>query len=282
MPINEPIRILSDLHLGHPSSTLEDPEQIAPLLRDTPNVIFNGDSVEIHLVRRREKGLRDAQALKDLCAGAGVQPFFINGNHDPNISNLDHADLAQGAVLATHGDLLFYDISPWNEQASRVMAKAHREALEKMGDDAFEDFEKRLHACKNAALAIEMHDVPLPRGPLAGIAFVLEEFWPPWRPFQIIKCWIETPGRAVALARVFRPRARFIVIGHTHKSGIWRVGPRVIINTGSFMPMAARYAVDVAGSTVSVKAIGRDRKQFVIGKEVARFDATKLQAHEGY
>ena len=279
MAIQEPIRILSDLHLGHPSCSFENAGQLAPLFQGVSSVVFNGDTVETQLARRREQGRRNAEAVKELCLNAGAQPYFINGNHDPEISGMDHADLADGAALATHGDMLFHDISPWS-RVSGLMAKAHTEALDALDDEAFHDFEKRLHASKRAVLAMEMYDVPLPHGALAKVAFVLEEFWPPWRPFQIIKCWIETPGKAVALARTFRPRARFVIIGHTHWPGIWKIGSRIIINTGSFMPFGRPRAIDIADNKLSVKAIVRKGDQFVTGREIARFDAIKLSAGE--
>ena len=244
-------------------------------------MVFNGDSVETHLAKRREEGLRDLETLRELCLTAGAQPYFINGNHDPEISSMDHVDLADGAILATHGDMLFHDISPWSK-ASGIMAKAHTKALEALDDEAFHDFEKRLHASKRAVLAMEMREVPLQHGLLAKIAFVLEEFWPPWRPLQIIKCWIETPGKAVSLVKTFRPHAKFVIVGHTHWPGIWKMGPRVIINTGSFMPFGRPRAIDIAYNKLSVKAIVRKGDQFVTGREIAQFDATKLNASEGY
>ena len=280
MTIKEPVRIISDLHLGHSSCSFENPAALAPLFRGVASVIFNGDSVETNIVARRKEGARNAEALQQECLKAGAQPWLINGNHDPEISGMDHADLADGAVLVTHGDLLFHDISPWSKR-SIMMGRAHTEQLEALGEDAFHDFEKRLHASKRAVLAVEMHDVPLLPGPLAKVMFVLEEFWPPWRPLQIIKCWIETPGRAVALARTFRPRARFVIIGHTHRAGIWRIGPRIIINTGSYMPFGRPHVIDIAGNKLSVKTVVRKGSQFGIGKEVARFDISKLAPGEG-
>ena len=276
MPINEPIRIISDLHLGFPSSKLAHPGQLLPLLRGPASVIFNGDSVELHFDRRRGQGLRDADALRAACEKSGARPFFINGNHDSDISDLSHADLAGGAILVTHGDMLYHDISPWDGAKAAIMGRAHAEQLAAMDEDALNDFEKRLHATKRAALALELHDIPLPRGPLAQAALLLEVLWPPWTPFRILKCWRETPGRAVHLAETFRPRAQIIVIGHTHRAGIWRVGPRIVINTGSFMPLARRLAVDVEAGAVSVKTVLHKRGEFVIGREIARFNVSKM------
>jgi hypothetical protein len=90
-----------------------------------------------------------------------------------------------------------------------------------------------------------------------------------------------TPARAEALARVFRPKARFILIGHTHFSGYWRRGPRMIINTGSFLPLSGRMAVDVQGDTLTIRPILLDRGVFKAGAAMMQFNATKLLPGEG-
>jgi predicted phosphodiesterase len=277
----EPVRILSDLHFGHPASIIERPEQLAPLFRGCRTVIFNGDTVELRYLRGRRIGLRNAKLIQAVCEAEGARAVFITGNHDPILSELGHVDLAGGAVLVTHGDLLFHDISPWSQDAG-VIGEAHRRELADLGDDAFLDFEKRLKASKRAALAIELHRPRLRRDALSAIRTVLRECWPPWRPLQVFRCWALTPGRAVALARVFRPRARFILIGHTHFSGCWKRGPRRIINTGSFLPMSGRMAVDVDNGMVTVRSILLDRGLFIVGEPMMQFPATKLMPGEGY
>ncbi len=281
MQFEEPIRILSDIHLGHPASMVPHAESLSPLLRDIPTVIFNGDTVEARFLKDRPKSQWHLSALEEVCAGLGVRPVLINGNHDPAVSPLSHVDLADGGVMVTHGDMLFHDISPWSDHAETMRA-AHEEALEKLEDEAFHDFEKRLQANKCGSLALELHKSNLPRGRLARIMTFLREAWPPWRPLQIIKCWVETPGKAIALARVFRPRARVIVIGHTHYSGVWRIGPRVVINTGSFLPVAGRMLIDLEGTKLSLRKIVKRGSEFQPGSEIARFEATKLRAHEGF
>lgn len=281
MQFDEPIRILSDIHLGHPASLVACAENLAPLLLDIPTVIFNGDTVEYRFLKDRPKAQKDLESLQKVCAALHAHPIFINGNHDPAISPASHLDLVDGAVLVTHGDMLFHDISPWSDEA-HTMHVAHRKALEEIEDDAFHDFEKRLHANKRASLALELHKSTLPRGRCARIVTFLRESWPPWRPLQIVKCWTETPGKAIALARVFRPRARIIIIGHTHYSGMWRIAPRVVINTGSFLPVAGRTLVDLEGTRLTLRKIVRRGADFAPGAEIATFDATKLRAHEGF
>lgn len=276
----EPIRILSDIHVGHPGSVIDDVNQLRPLFRGAGTVIFNGDTVEMRFVSEREKGRCDLENVIAVCQAESAQPIFVNGNHDPVISSASHLDLADGAVLVTHGDFLFHNISPWSKDA-RIIRDAHDKALAELGADALEDFEKRLSAQKRAALAIELHDSNLPRGPLARVMTFVREAWPPWRPLQIVKVWLQTPGKAAALARVFRPHARFVLIGHTHFGGLWKVGPRVIINTGSFIPIVGRRLVDLEGDTLTVKKIARDRSgDFVVGDVIERFPVSKLEDGE--
>jgi predicted phosphodiesterase len=277
----EPVRILSDLHFGHPASIIEQPDQLGPLFREAKTVIFNGDTVELRYLRGRRIGMRNHGLIREVCDAHGVRAVFINGNHDPILSDLSHVDLADGAILVTHGDLLFHDISPWSHEAVTIGA-AHTRELEELGEDAFLDFEKRLKASKRAALSIELHRSRLRRDSLAVLRTILLECWPPWRPFQVFHSWAVTPARAEALARVFRPRARFILIGHTHFSGCWRRGPRMVINTGSFLPLSGRMAVDLAGGTLTVRPILLERGVFKAGAPMMQFPATRLLPGEGY
>ncbi|MEA3188379.1 MAG: hypothetical protein QOD99_2209 [Chthoniobacter sp.] len=282
MSLAEPIRILSDIHFGHPASIVPDPEALAPLFNGAGTVVFNGDTVELRFMRGRARGKRNAEQVRKLCTERGAEPVFINGNHDPIISHTNHLDLADGAILVTHGDMLFHDISPWGIEAP-IVGEAHTKALSELHENAFDDFEQRLSASKRASLSIELHKPRIPRGALAGIATIARECWPPWRPLQIVKCWIETPARAVALARVFRPRARIVIIGHTHFSGVWRQGPRVIINSGSFLSViGGRTMVDIEGSRVTLRKITRRGDTFEPGPEIETFSATKLKPHEGF
>ena len=282
MSLAEPIRIISDLHFGHPASLVENAEALAPLFRDVGTVVFNGDTVEMRFLRGRVEGKRKSEALRAQCVAEGAQPIFINGNHDPILSSDSHLDLVGGAVLVTHGDMLFHDIAPWSRE-SKIMRHAHTAALAEMGGDAFHNFEKRLSASKRAALALELHQPHIPRGPFAGLWTIARECWPPWRPLQIVKSWIETPGKAVALARVFRPRARIIIIGHTHYCGSWRRGPRIVMNTGSFLStVGGRMLVDIAGEKVTLRAIERAGDTFRLGAEIETFTATQLQPQEGF
>src|SRR5947209_2581653 len=106
MQFEQPIRIISDIHLGHPASLVAGAENLAPLLRGFPTVIFNGDTVESRFLKDRPKARQNLDVLEKVCAAQGARCILINGNHDPAISPASHVDLADGAVLVTHGDML--------------------------------------------------------------------------------------------------------------------------------------------------------------------------------
>src|SRR5579862_3718558 len=149
MEFEEPIRVISDVHYGYPASLLESPEQLVPLFKGFKTVIFNGDTVEMRFVKDRPKAQQDMEEIGKVCLSAGIRPIFVSGNHDPVISSVSHVDLVDGALLVTHGDMLFHDISPWSKEAE-AMGQLHTKLLSEFEEEAFHDFEKRLHASKRA------------------------------------------------------------------------------------------------------------------------------------
>jgi len=270
--MNQRTRIISDVHFGHPASFVRKLEQLAPLLEGVPRVIFNGDSVEMRFLEERDKAALDFAKFTNLCNTAGTDAVFINGNHDPCLSDVNHMDLAGGAVLVTHGDILFHGLSPWSSEAARL-CKAHTRELAALGNPT--DLELRLQAVKKAALSVEELGTKIRHKKTAQptLSSLLYETWPPWRPFRIINCWFRTPERANSLALQCRPEARFVIVGHMHWAGIWKIGGRVVINTGSFLPFSQCLAVDVDldANEVLVSKVARRKKLFRIGPAVARF-----------
>lgn len=271
MPFAEPIRILSDIHLGHGASRVSSPEQIRPLFRGVRTVIFNGDSVEQRFLTDRPQAARHLEALRSACLEEGAEPVFLTGNHDPLASDCAHLDLAGGAILVTHGDILFHDISPWSHE-SEVLGSAHSRELAALGEDALTDFEQRLSANRRASLALELHRSTLPSGPLARALTILREAWPPWRPLQILRCWAVTPRHANRVAETFRADARFVIIGHTHYAGVWRRGARTIINTGSFLPLSGLSIVDLSEKKLVLRSVERRAGIYAPGAEIVSFD----------
>jgi predicted phosphodiesterase len=276
----EPILILSDLHLGHRASRIKHPDQLGPILHGPGSVIFNGDTSEMRNPEDRVVGRKLAADLARICHQAGRKAFFVNGNHDPTVSGTNHLDLADGAILVTHGDILFLDVAPWSHDAGQYRKK-HLQILDGLGPDGYVDFEKRLLASKRTSIELQMLEVPLTRGRSPGFRLLIRNCWPPWRPLMIIKAWSEVPGRAADLARVFRPQAKFVIVGHTHCPGAWEVAPRVIINTGSFVPYFGACAAIIESGRIEVRQINFSRQQLVLGKRLRNFAIQRLLPNEG-
>lgn len=270
--MNPVTRILSDIHFGHPASYVRDTEQLRPLLEGIPSVIFNGDSVEMRFVEERKKAIHDLEALRALCAAVKTEATFISGNHDATLTGVNHLDLAGGAVLVTHGDILFHGISPWCRQAYRLKIAHSRELAALENPEALES---RLIAAKRALQAVERFGPTMRHasGRPPTVASFLHEIWPPWRPLRIVDCWLRAPARANALAAECRPRSQFVIIGHMHWAGIWRMKERVVINTGSFLPFSHPLAVDIdpALGELIVRKVVSDGGFFRTHGEAARF-----------
>ena len=271
----EPILILSDLHLGHRASRIKHPEQLIPILRGAGSVIFNGDTSEMRTSEDRQLGRKLAADLAGICHQVGRKAFFVNGNHDPTVSATNHLDLADDAILVTHGDILFLDVAPWSHDAGHYRKK-HLQILEGLSPDSYVDFEKRLLASKRTSIELQMLETPLTRGRSSGFRLLLRNCWPPWRPLMIIKAWSEVPELAADLARVFRPEARFVIVGHTHCPGTWQVESRVIINTGSFVPYFGACVAILESGRLEVRQINCHQGQFVIGKMLRNFAVKRL------
>jgi predicted phosphodiesterase len=270
----EPILILSDLHMGHRASRIKDPEQLVPLLGDIRSVVFNGDTAEMRHTEDRPIGRKLAADLARICHSLGAKPFFINGNHDPTISHTNHFDLVSGTVLVTHGDVLFFTVTPWSRDAAHYRRK-HQEILDGLDPETLSDFEERLRATKQTALELQMVEPPMSRSRMPSLRLALRQLWPPLRPLKILKAWEETPRRAVKLADIFRPKARFVIIGHTHFPGAWQKSGRVVINTGSFIPYFPAHGAIIDSNRVAVRRIDLQRGKFCFGKGIGDFSLTQ-------
>jgi hypothetical protein len=94
--------------------------------------------------------------------------------------------------------------------------------------------------------------------------------WPPNRVLRIIRAWREAPSRADALVAKHRPKARFIVIGHTHKPGVWRMASGVVVvNTGSFCRPLGAMAVEIGPKSLQVRRVEPRKGRFYPGPKVA-------------
>lgn len=271
MPPSPPIRILSDLHLADPGSLVQDVRQLEPLVAGASQVVFNGDTVEFRIkgvTARADAWLKD---LKALCRVAGAESFFINGNHDPEISPHNHADLLGGRLLVTHGHALFPAIAPWSRDALGLQADYERIRAASAGPGGPPGLEETLEAARQACLLAPSCRGKGRRTRRQWLGAMGAELIHPRRPFQVLQAWAKLPSLAAAFAAQHRPEASCIILGHTHLPGFWRRGDRLVINTGAYFPWFGRRMVEVWEHEVSVRRVDWDGTFFRPGKEVFRW-----------
>lgn len=261
------IVILSDLHFGRPRWLAPSADALRPLWQGADRLVINGDLAEVHHPRHAAAAARKTMRLFDLCETDGVALTVISGNHDPFISDLRHLHLADEAIFVTHGDVLHPAVAPWSPAAGR-MRQAHEQAMASLEPEQREDLETRLAAAQRACAA-EWVMLKEQAGRSSIRALLLR----PWSLAQVLWYWHVVPVLAAGFAAVHAPRARFVVIGHTHRPSIRRVGRRTVINTGSFcLPGPARMVV-VEDDQLSVWSVRRRGDVYRAGRRpVRRFD----------
>jgi predicted phosphodiesterase len=259
-------RILSDLHFGDWAGAVHALPQLDPLLAGVSGLVLNGDTIE---TRPGPCPAATGRLRESLTDWLGQTPaLLITGNHDPDISGMHLLEMADGRILLTHGDIVFEDIVPWSQDAPLARQLVARERAA----GAALSLEQLLAAHRRAALALPQRHQAAPRAWKYLSGFLTDTVWPPLRLPRVLRAWAEMPSRTAALARTHRPQARFIVVGHTHRPGVWRrPDGRVVINTGSFCRHLGGLLVDVAPDHLVVRKISSRRREFRPGDLVAEF-----------
>lgn len=268
--MEEPIRILSDLHLGHTASLAREIEQIAPLYKGVRTVIFNGDTIEMRSERARRRADAILDEVRQFCAAQSATTHFINGNHDPIISELNHLEIGDGSLLVTHGDVLFDEVAPWSAEVDELR-RAHTRLVRELSPEELLNFERILSTNKRVGQSVSYESFTIPNGPWGQFSTFMKQTWPPKRFVRMVRSWRDTPVHAMNLIRLYRPAARCVIVGHTHYPGVWHRQGYTVINTGSYLPVLGRLAVDYAGGVVTARKVVRRNRQFHLGREIARF-----------
>ncbi len=222
------IVILSDTPLGRPSCAALSAEALRPLWRGASHLIVNGDLAEVHHPQHWAQAAQQTMHLLDLCEKDAVALTLLSGNHDPFISEVRHLHLADGQVFVTHGDALHPAVAPWSPAAGR-MRKAHEEALAAIEPDSRNHLESRLAASQHASCA-EWTQLEKEASHSTVRGMLLR----PWAIVQVLHYWQVFLKLVSSFMEEHAPQARFAILGHTHRPGIWTINNRVIINTGAF------------------------------------------------
>jgi len=267
--VQEPIRIFSDLHLGHPACRIKSVEQLRPLLEGAGTVIFNGDTIEMRHHKLIEKGRRYFRELTDLAEQLGVDRIHLRGNHDPEISETDHLDLAGGRVFLTHGDALFRLGSPWSPKIWKIHDQIE-ETRSEYGEEALESDLETVLACTHRCRSFSPgYENEFKLGPLKTVRTMIRIAWPPRRPLLILKTWLTAHRVAEEFAARHRPEAEVFVFGHTHWPGTWKRNGRLIVNTGGFVSFMPALGIEMVNGEVAVRKIRQRGGRFEWGSRVA-------------
>lgn len=273
-PPRGPLRLISDLHLGHDVSTVKTVESLRPLIAGAGTVVFNGDTHQERGRAFREKSDRMLQELRHLCAEEKVETVFLKGNHDPGAPGPDLLDLAGGRVVVIHGDILLPLISPWSVQVREfrpVLERIHAE-YDHQARRSLETRLEILHRCRAALPPSETRQGG--RSFKDRAALFLREIWPPRRPWEVLKVWTRLPGMASDFVEEFRPAAEVMVFGHTHRPRVWRRRGRLLVNTGAFVTFSRPLMVEMESETLSVHRLedqnGSWRKAGIVTRRVLK------------
>ncbi len=260
-------RIFSDLHYGERVSLVQNLAQLDPLLAGIGGLVLNGDTLDTRPGPHPDSIQELRRALADYLRATPT--VMLTGNHDPDISTTHLHELAGAGVLVTHGDIMFDDIVPWGKDAQL----AHQLVARERSGAADLSLEHLLLAHRRAAGALPRRIPQTETRSWRSLGrLMVELLFPPTRITRVLRAWSEMPARTAALARLHRPQARFLVVGHTHHPGVWKQRDgRVVINTGSFCRPLGRLVVDVAPDHLVVRRVARRGRDYHPGDRVAEF-----------
>lgn len=252
-----PVRVFSDLHLGHKASRIDNVGALMPLFEGAGTVVFNGDTWEEIPLGWREKSKEMLEQLRALLDGAGIDVVFLPGNHDPGWGGNGFIELAGGKVVVTHGDALLRDGAPWKREML-----VGREIIDGLWRD-FPEAETDPVARHALARAISKRMTTLhpPEGK-SLLSRVIDAAFPPRRPWNMLKTWIGYGGLGAAFCETYFSKAEILVTGHFHCRGIRKSADRTIINTGSFVVPGPAGWVEWDGEAITTVAIIRSGNGF--------------------
>ncbi|WP_158277312.1 metallophosphoesterase [Opitutus sp. ER46] len=264
-------RIFSDIHFGDRASRVSHLRQLQPLLADIDHLVLNGDTLDTRTGPFPDHTAA-CRAEVDAFARTAAAPItFLTGNHDPDLSPHHSLELADGQVFVVHGDVLFDDIVPWGRDA-RLIRQRIADTLGAGSAPARLALEERLRIWRVVAASIPQRHQSERDWLKYAVRFAVDTVWPPLRFFRILEAWRQEPVLAATLLRQQRPRARFLLLGHTHRPAIRQLpGGLVIINTGSFTAPFGGYAVDLAPGTLRVRRVIPRGTAFHPGPTLAEF-----------
>ncbi len=258
-----PLRVLSDLHLGHRASRIPNAESLRPLFRGVGTVVFNGDTWEPLAPSWHESSAALLADLKCILKDEGCDSVFLRGNHDPELQGPAHLSLADGRIVITHGDAVLHSSSPWKREilnAPHIIEKIWSEH-----PDAESNLESRLEIARQIAVQLPSQHHPDDRTLLAR---AIDAAFPPKRALAMLDAWAFQGSYGNRFCEAYFPKAEYLIIGHFHRAAIIRKTQRTIINTGSFVIPSKPLYVDWDGASLSCGKIHLHQTSFRVGDRI--------------
>lgn len=259
--MNEPVRILSDLHLGHHLSRVDRVSALQPLIAGAGTMIFNGDTWQELAQPFRARSEAMLEQLKTLCAAEGAVAVFLPGNHDPGWTGPGWIELAGGRIIITHGDALLTEGSPWKREI--LTCGPRIKELWQQRPAAGHDAAERLNLARDISRTLCSVEHPL------GHRFI-QRAWdavvPPQRALKMITAWLTQGAAGARFCDRYFPHAEVLVIGHFHRHGCWRKHRRLIINTGSFLNPGRAHWVEWHNGLLTRGVIDESPQSYRLGR----------------
>jgi len=263
------IRIFSDIHYGDKASRVVDLKQLLPLFEGTEHVILNGDTIDTRIGPNPAKTDRERAEVTRFLTSMKLPVSCITGNHDPDISDLHHLELANGQIVVMHGDLAFDNIVPWGKDAPLLKSQI-TDALALFKEPISMEQKHQVYRKISKAL-VQGHQAEKNVLKYAAL-FLRDTAWPPWRLIYMLNAWRDMPSKIAHLITQERPAARYVITGHTHWPGFWTTRQGVtVINTGSFCPPLGCACVEITQTKLTVRQVIRKNKQYYPGKQLCEF-----------
>jgi predicted phosphodiesterase len=275
---DETIRIFSDLHFADHASRIRRLGQLRPLFDGVTHLVLNGDTLDTRPGPNTARTEDARSEVLDFFPRQVTRVTFLTGNHDADLTSTHALDLADGSVFVTHGDIVHDDIVPWSRDAAGIGPKIAA-ALAELPAAERSQLAARLEVWRRVARAIPQRHQAEPNRLRYALFFARDTVWPPSRIWKILRIWRQEPALVAAFARVHRPQARVVAVGHTHRPGVWRTpGGTLVVNTGSFTRLLGGCAIDLAGDRVTVRRIADRNGEFHLGETMAAFSLAELVA----
>ena len=222
-----PTLVISDVHLGR-AGMVATADELDELVESASTLVINGDVAELHVERWTAAAARELDRLRDRCRRTDTRLVLLAGNHDPELTPRRHLILADGRMLITHGDAVHESLAPWSDAAEIIRAR-HRAVLAGIPASERHSLDAIFEAAREAAKAEceALGDLGAPTTPLSALS-------KPWKIALIGGFWLSHARRMHRFAEAHAPSASVVLVGHTHRAGVERIGDRTIINTGCF------------------------------------------------